>query len=159
ESDVKFIYAFPLGDMGVFIAHFEEEINDPGIHYDFLKLLSSILFAHLLDEKKLSKLKTENRFYQSVLNAPIIAYREHSEHRSTYNLKAQELFNIDRHHHLELFLRDVSYEHVNLYKETISRLLSKSQESRDLRYRYQEKHILEKLYGLKIGDEHIIMSL
>ncbi len=159
ESDVKFIYAFPLGDIGVFIAHFEEEINDPGIHYDFLKLLSSILFAHLLDEKKLSKLKTENRFYQSVLNAPIIAYREHSEHRSTYNLKAQELFNIDRHHHLELFLRDVSYEHVNLYKETISRLLSKSQESRDLRYRYQEKHILEKLYGLKIGDEHIIMSL
>ena len=37
ESDVKFIYAFPLGDMGVFIAHFEEEINDPGIHYDFFK--------------------------------------------------------------------------------------------------------------------------
>ena len=159
EEDVKFVYAFPLGDQGVFLIHFEEEIKDPGLHYDFLKLLSSILFAHLLDEKKLSKIKVENRFYQSVINAPILAYREHTEVKSTYNEAAQKLFKIDRHHHLELFLRDVSYEHVNSYKETIQRLLAKSGETKDLRYRYQEKHILEKLYGLKIGDEHIVMSL
>ncbi len=159
EEDTKFLYAFPLGDMGVFLVHFEEAIQDPGIHYDFLKLLSSILFTHLLDEKKLSKLKTENRYYESVINAPILAYRELDESRSTYNEQAQQLFNIDRHHHLELFLRDLSYEHINIYKETIQRLLSKSGETKELRYRYQEKHILEKLYGLKIGDEHIVMSL
>ena len=159
EKDIHFVYAFPMGDQGVFLTHFEEEIQDPGLHYDLLKLLSAILFAHLLDEKKLSKIKTENRFYQSVINAPILAYRELTEHRSTYNEAAQALFHIDRHHHLELYLRDVSYEHVNHYKETIQRLLNKSGETKDLRYRYQEKHILEKLYGLKIGDEHIVMSL
>src|SRR3989339_90948 len=159
EEEIKFVYAFPLGDIGVFLIHIEEEIKDPGIHYDFLKLISSILFGHLLDEKKLSKMKEENRFYQSALNAPILSYRELSEHQSTYNESAQKLFRIDSHHHLELFLRDLSYEHVSLYKETIQRLLNKSGETKELRYRYQEKHILEKLYGLKIGDEHIVMSL
>ena len=159
EEEIKFVYAFPLGDIGVFVIHFEEDIKDPGLHYDFLKLLSSILFGHMLDEKKLSKMKEENRFYQTALNAPILSYRELTEHKSTYNESAQKLFRIDSHHHLELFLRDLSYEHVALYKETVQRLLNKSGETKELRYRYQEKHILEKLYGLKIGDEHIVMSL
>jgi EAL domain-containing protein (putative c-di-GMP-specific phosphodiesterase class I)/GGDEF domain-containing protein len=159
ETDTTFIYCFPLADQGVFLVHFEEEIKDPGLHYDFLKLLSSILLGHLLDEKRLSRLKNENRFYSNVIEAPILAYRELSEHKSTYNEAAQHLFNIDRHHHFELFLRDVSYEHVNKYKEIISKCLNKSGEVFELRYRYQEKHILEKLYGLKIGDEHIVMSL
>ncbi len=159
EEDIKFIYTYPLGDVGAFAVHLEEELADPGKYYDLFKLISAILFAHVLDEKKLSKLKTENRFYEHVLNSPILAYREHRENRSSYNDEAQKLFNIDKHYHLELFLRDVSYEHIHTYKETISRLLNKSGESREIHYRYQEKNILEKLYSLKIGDEHIIMSL
>ena len=159
EADVQFIYAFPVGDLGVFLIHFGEKIEDPGIHYDLLKLISGLLFAHVMDEKKMSRIKRENAFYQKVINAPILAYRELRESRSTYNDEACTLFHIDKHHHLELFLRDVSYEHVNLYKETVQRLLSKSEEYKILRYRYQEKHILEKLYGLKIGDEHVVMSL
>jgi EAL domain-containing protein (putative c-di-GMP-specific phosphodiesterase class I)/GGDEF domain-containing protein len=159
EADIKFVYAFPLADQGVFISHFEETIQDPGLHYDFLKLTAAILLGHLLDEKKLSRIKHENHFYERVINAPILTYRELKEHKSTYNEAAQHLFHIDSHHHLELFLRDVSYEHVNLYKDTLMRLLNKSGETVELRYRYQEKHILEKLYSLKIGDEHIVMSL
>ncbi|MDY0075384.1 MAG: diguanylate cyclase [Acholeplasmataceae bacterium] len=159
EDDIKFVYAFPLGDQGVFLAHFEQEIKDPGEHYDLLKLVSAILFAHVLDEKKLTKIKEENRFYSEVINAPILAYRELNDHRSTYNEAAQNMFNIDKHHHFELFLRDVSYEHVNHYKQTIQHLLNHSGETSDLTYRYQEKHIHEKLYGLKIGEEHIVMSL
>ncbi len=159
DDNIQFIYAFPLGDVGVFAIHLEEQIIDPGKYYDLFKLMSAILFAHVLDEKKLSKLKKENRFYASVLNSPILAYRELSESRSNYNDEAQALFNIDKHYHLELFLRDVSYEHIHLYKEAISHLLNKSGETKELFYRYQEKNILEKLYSLKIGDEIVIMSI
>lgn len=159
EPEVKFIYAFPLGDLGVFAIYLDEDIQDPGQHYDLFSLMGAILFAHVLDEKKLSKLKKENRFYQQVLNSPILAYRELSETRSTYNDEAQQMFGIDKHHHLELFLRDVSYEHIHLYKEIIHRLLNKAGEAKEISYRYQEKHILEKLYSLKIGDEIIVMSI
>lgn len=159
EADVSFIYAFPIGDIGVFAIYFEEEIKDPGIHYDLLKLISAIIYAHILDEKKITKIKKENRFYQQALNAPILYYRELTESKSTYNDQAQTLFHVDRHHHLELFLRDMSYEHVRTYKETIQRLLNNPGETKELLYRYQEKHILEKMYSLKIGDEHIVMSL
>lgn len=158
-EDVSFVYAFPLGDEGVFVIHFEEDIKDPGIHYDLLKLMTAILFAHLQDEKKLSKLKKENRFYQSVLDAPILAYREYRESRSTYNPAAMKLFNIESHHHIELFLRDVSYEFINIYKDTLRKLMSRSGEQKELLYKYQEKHILEKMYSLRIGDEIVVMSL
>ncbi|MBU1141545.1 MAG: GGDEF domain-containing protein [Firmicutes bacterium] len=159
EEDVNFIYTYPLGDLGVFAVYMDEVINDPGKYYDLFKLMSAILFAHLLDEKKLTKLKKENRFYANVLNSPILAYRELTENKSTYNDEAQSLFRIDKHYHLELFLKDVSYEHIHSYKEVIQRLLNKSGETKELFYKYQEKHILEKFYSLKIGDEHIIMSL
>jgi len=158
-GEINFVYAFPLGDLGVFAAHFTEKIDDPGIYYDLLKLVSAILFAHVLDEKKLTKLKKDNRFYHQVLNSPILYYRELSESKSTYNDFSCELFNIDKHFHLELFLRDISYEYVNLYKETIHRLFNKPGEVSELLYKYQEKFILEKLYSLKIGDEIIIMSI
>ncbi len=159
EDDVKFVYAFPLGDQGVFQVHFDQEIKDPGIHYDLLKLISAILFAHLQDEKKLSKLKTENRYYQAVLNSPFLAYREYREERSTYNEEAMKLFQIDRHQHIELFLRDVSYDDVNLYKESLKKLMMRSGEQKELLYKYQEKHILEKMYSLRIGDDMVVMSI
>ncbi|MBE0701177.1 MAG: hypothetical protein IH571_05775, partial [Acholeplasmataceae bacterium] len=149
EDDVKFVYTLPLGDAGVLSVHFEEEIKDPGLHYDLIKLMGSILFTHVLDEKKTNRFKQENRYYRQALNSPILAYRELSEHKSTYNDAAQVLFHVDEHHHLELFLRDVSYAHIHIYKETIAKLLSKPGETRSLLYKYQEKHILEKLYAIK----------
>ena len=159
EDDVGYVYAFPIGDMGVYIVHFEKVLRDPGEYYDVLKVISTILHAHLLDEKKLSKIKHENRFYKDIINSPILAFREHREVRSTYNDTACRLLNVEKHHHMELFLRDLSYEHVHIYKDTIFRLLAKPGLTQELLYRYQEKHILEKLYSLKIGDEIVIMSL
>ncbi|MDR4968770.1 MAG: EAL domain-containing protein, partial [Acholeplasmataceae bacterium] len=159
ENDISFVFIYPLGDEGVLTIHLEEEIKDPGKYYDLFKLMSAILYAHILDEKKLTKLKKQNRYYSQVLNAPIIAYRELTDTKSTYNDEAMELFHVDKHHHLELFLRDMSYEHVHRYKEIVQRLLNKSGESQEILYRYQEKDILEKLYSLKTGDENIVMSL
>ena len=159
EDDVKFVYGFPVGDLGAMLVHFETVVKDPGEHYDLLRLVANILYAHLLDDKKTSRFKRENRTYQGILDSPLFAFRELSEARSTYNETAQKLFHIDRHHHLELFLRDVSYEYVHAYKDAIQQLFAKPGQVKELLYVYQGKHIVERMYALRIGEEIFIMSL
>ncbi|MFA6800478.1 MAG: EAL domain-containing protein [Acholeplasmataceae bacterium] len=158
EEDVQFVYAFPLGDLGVFSVYLSEALSDPAMYYDLLKLVSSILFVHILDEKKLVNFKKENHMYRQILNAPIIAYRLYSELSSTYNDAAMKLFDIDKHYHLELFLRDVSYEYVREYQDSIQSCLKRSGEMKQLMYTYQNRHILEKMFSFKEGDETYIMS-
>jgi EAL domain-containing protein (putative c-di-GMP-specific phosphodiesterase class I)/GGDEF domain-containing protein len=159
EDDVSFIYAFPMLDMGVFLVHLEEEIKDPATYYDFFKLISAILYTRLIDEKRMKHLKHENDFYKHVLDSPIISYRELTDSRSTYNKSAMSLFAIEEHYHLELFIRDLSYEYVNTYKDIISYLFVHPNEEKHMAYTYQGKNILEKLYSIKVRDEVIIMSL
>ncbi len=158
EDDVQFVYAFPLGDLGVFAVYLDKPLSDPAMYYDLLKLVSSILFTHLLDEKKMLKFKKENHMYRQVLNAPIIAYRLYSDLGSTYNDMAISLFQIEKHYHLELFLRDVSYEYVHEYQDAINTCLRRPGEIRQLMYVYQNKHILEKMFSFKEGDETYVMS-
>lgn len=158
NDEVKFVYAFPLGDLGVFVIYLEEALTDSAMYYDLLKLVSSILFSHLLDEKKLKTFKKENHMYRQIINAPIICYRLYSELGSTYNDQAMKLFDIDKHEHLELFLRDVSYEYVHAYKDAIQSAMQRAGEIKQLMYTYQNKNILEKMYSFKEGDETYIMS-
>ncbi len=159
DETVGFVYALPIGDEGVFVCHLEEVLEDPAAYYDVLKLTSAVIFSHLKDEQRLRKLKAENRFYGQVINAPTFVYREMTETRSTYNDEAMKLFNIDKHHHFELFLRDVSYEYVNAYKNLVRKLFQKPGESGQILYTYQERHILEKLYSIKYQDGVTIVSL
>ncbi len=159
SDDINFVYAFPLGDMGVFSIYFEEALTDPAIHYDMLKLVSSIVFAHLLDEEKIKSFKKENHLQRQLLNAPILSYRIHSELGSTYNDMAMKLFNIEKHYYIDLFLRDVSYEYVHTYKQTLKSCLNRCGEIKTLQYVYQNKHIIEHLYSFKEGDETYVMSI
>ncbi len=159
DDTVGFVYALPIGDNGVFVCHLEETLEDPARHYDLLKLISSIIFSHLADEKRLLKLKEENSFYRQVMNSPIIAYREMTATRSTFNDEAMSLFGVDQHHHFELFMRDISYEYVNTYKNLVRTLFAKPGESGQILYTYQEKHILEKLFSIKYQDDVTILSI
>ena len=101
----------------------------------------------------------EKKVYNTVINSSILCYREMTETRSTFNDEAMALFGIDKHHHFELFLRDVSYEYVNQYKATVRKLFAKPGEVASILYTFQEKHILEKLYSIKYKDEVVIVSL
>lgn len=158
DESVGFIYAFPMGDLGVFSVYFKEVLTDPAKYYDMLKLVNAIVYAHMLDETRLKHLKMENHLQRQVLNAPILAYRLHQEASSTYNDMAMKLFDIEKHYHLELFLRDVSYEYVHAYKQAIASCLNRPGEIKTLQYVYQNKHIEEKMYSFKEGDETYVMS-
>jgi EAL domain-containing protein (putative c-di-GMP-specific phosphodiesterase class I)/GGDEF domain-containing protein len=158
-EDVKFVFAFPLSNIGVFVAHYENEINDPGPIYDILKLTSDVIYTRLMDEKINHRLKKENRYKDLILNSPIIASRILTESKSYYNDAACQLFHIEQHHHIELFLRDVSIEHIKNYKDQMTLLRSKAGLVRDLFYKYQHLHIYEKMYALRVDDEIEIISL
>ncbi|MEF3692639.1 MAG: EAL domain-containing protein [Acholeplasmataceae bacterium] len=158
NEDVGFIDAFPLSCGGAFVVYFEKDLGDPGQFYDILKLISAIIDGHLIEEKRLEEAKRDRRYYQRAFNSPIFYYRELTQTKSTYNDQAMELFQVEKHHHIELFLKDVSYEHIHLYKEALSNLFSHVGETKSISYKYQEKYIYEKMYSLKKGDEVIIMS-
>ncbi len=159
DDTVGFVYALPIGDEGVFVCHLEEVLEDPAVYYDLLKLIASILFAHLADEKRLNQLKDDNRFYTSIINAPIIAFREMTATKSTYNDEAMTLFGVDKHHHFELFLRDMSYDYVHAYKKAVRTLFANPGKSEQILYTYQEKHILEKMYSIKYRNDVTIISI
>lgn len=158
NEEVGFVYGFPLSYGGVFVIYFENEFNDPGQFYDLLKLVSAILDGHFKEEKRLEEAKRDRRYYQRAFNSPIFYYRELTQTKSTYNDQAMDLFQVEKHHHIELFLKDMSYEHIHLYKDAISSLFSHVGEIKEISYKHQEKYIYEKMYSLKKGDEVIIMS-
>jgi EAL domain-containing protein (putative c-di-GMP-specific phosphodiesterase class I)/GGDEF domain-containing protein len=158
-DDVEFIFAFPLADEGVFVAHYDKTIVDPGPLYDLLKLTSDMIYTRLVDEKANERLKNENRYKEQILNSPLIASRILSETGSYYNDTAMKLFNIDQRHHIELFLRDVSVEHIKNYKDQIALLKSKAGLTRELMYTYQNIHVYEKMYALRVDDNIEIVSM
>lgn len=159
DDQVGFVYALPIGDEGVFVCHLTEILEDPAVYYDLLKLISAILFAHVIDEKRLKKLKSTNQFHTHVIQSPIFAYRQMTQTQSTFNDQAMKLFNIEKHHHFELFLRDVSYEYVRQYKDIVQSLFAKPGKSEQFLYTYQGKHILEKMYSILYQDDVTIISI
>ncbi|MFA5560598.1 MAG: EAL domain-containing protein [Acholeplasmataceae bacterium] len=158
EGDIGFIYAFSLADRGVIEIRMSEQMKDPGIYYDLLKLLSTIIHAHLIDEDRFKKYKKQNSFYKKQLNSPLMAIRILNNYSQTYNEKAQELLSISEHEHLEIFLKDVSYDSIHQYKEIIAKLLQAPNRKAELLYNYQNKSILEKFVSFKQDDEVFIMS-
>lgn len=158
DETIPFVYAFPILDYGVFLVHMDQEVVDPAEHYDLFKLVSYLLFTRLAYEKQNRKRALMLAFYEQTLNSPILAYRELTESRSTYSEEAMALFEIEKHHHIELFLRDLSYEYVHPYKEAMSHLFAETKSFFTLQYKYQDKYIIEKMYGLKRDDEVVIVS-
>lgn len=158
DDETKFVFSFPIGDIGVFLIYLQEDISDPSAYYDLFKLIAAYLFTHFNSLKQQQRIRYENQFYQKVVNNPWFAYRELREERSTYNDAARQLLQIDKHHHLELFLRDVSYADVHHYQEAVRYLFTHPNQTKSLLYTYQNKQIKEQLFSLQIQDEVVVMS-
>jgi len=57
-----------MGDQGVFLTHFEEEIQDPGLHYDLVKTSFSLFCLRILLDRKevIQKYKTRKFVFISL---------------------------------------------------------------------------------------------
>lgn len=159
DKDVQFVYAYPLSDFGVFLVHMSEEISDPSIYYDVFKMMSAMLTNHLIDEQKMERLRSENTFLNQLIESPLFSMRITSENYTTYNIEAQKLLDAEIHLPLELFYIDLEYHFVKQYQETIQTLFARPNQSKELVYLYQNKHIREKMYSIKDKDEIKIVSL
>lgn len=158
DEKTSFVYNFPMGKDGVFTASFEASIPDPETYYDALKVLGNVIYAHLLDERKNDRLRRNNRFYEAILASSVVMLRYMDEMTSTYNDAAQRFFGIDRHHHLEIFLRDMSYEFVSDYKKTIQTMFGKADVTKTMSYRFQDKHVFERMHAFRIDERIYVVS-
>ena len=159
ESDITFIYAFPMGDLGVFVVHLDQEVHDPGAFYDDFKFIATLIYAKVTDEAHMKSLKNDLYIYEKMIQSDLLAIRMHTRIRSTYNQKAQTLFGIEAHQHLELFLRDVQYDDVRNVQQAIDYLMTHPNEMKDVIYHYQNKTIVETMISFKSQDQIVLVSL
>ncbi|HHW79604.1 MAG TPA: GGDEF domain-containing protein [Acholeplasmataceae bacterium] len=157
DDKVNFIYAFPV-DEGIAIAFYlEEELLDPSKYYELYEGIATIIYTKLLDIRINERLLKENKFYQDIVLSSSIPVRIMTETKSLYNESATEFFNISYNEHLEIFLRDVSVHDIPLYNTTVKRLFNYPNERKIIKYKYQEKIIIEHLYAIvKNGEVNII---
>lgn len=64
SNDIKYVYAIPLEKEGAFLVYFDEVVNDPEIYYDFVKLISALIYSKISRENKIKGLRKENFFFQ-----------------------------------------------------------------------------------------------
>ncbi|MFP4186907.1 MAG: EAL domain-containing protein [Acholeplasmataceae bacterium] len=158
DEKVAYAYSFPMGKDGVFTAFFAEAIPDPERYYDVLRVLANVIHAHVLNERKNDRLKRYNRFYEAIIDTSVMMLRYMDDTTSTYNETAQAFFGVDRHHHLEIFLRDVSSEYVSNYKKAVRTMFNKADVTKTITYRFQDKHVLERMHALRIDERIHVVS-
>lgn len=158
EDSVKYIYAYPLFDLGVFIVYLDKDVTDPATYFDLFKGIAGIVYSQLMDDEKRIKLRLENEFYGKILSSNLMPVRILSEHTVTYNIVAQKLLNVDSHLPMELFYRQIGISEVKSYQLTIQRLFSRANQMDEVIYTLNDKHIREKVESVMHGDEVKVIS-
>ncbi|VEU82554.1 EAL domain-containing protein [Acholeplasma hippikon] len=157
-DDIKYLFAFPIYDQGVFLVHFDIDVIDPGEYYDLLRGISSILYTMLVDEEKRQRLRDDLQFLKKIFDSNLTPYRIMCEAHTSYNIPAQKLLNADSHMPYEIFLRNLGVHEVKSYEILIERLFSKPNLSDAVTYLYQGKQIRERLISIQDKNEIKIIS-
>lgn len=157
-EEVGYIYAYPIYDLGVFIVHLEKEIQDPGIYYDLFKGLSNIIYALMVDDKRVRAEKKENQFLENVFASPIFSLRIMSKNQSKYNISAQNLLSINQYDPLEIFLRNIHPSDIHRYESTIKELFIRGNQQAEITYHYLDKYITEYFTSIQKGEEIVVIS-
>lgn len=158
EEEIKFVYGFYINDDFLISFYLDEEINDPAIYYELFLGIKTIIELRVLNLKMQSSLILESKYLSNLINNPILPIRILTANDLSYNEQAQKLFNVDRKHLLELWLRELSLTDAKMYEETIKRLFNYPNEAKIIQYGYQDLTILEYLYAYKKGEDIEIIS-
>ena len=158
-EEIKYVLALPIVDVGVILVHFDDKQKDPSIHYDIFKVVSSIVYARLVDEKNIIRQKAENNFLNNILKSNFLPFRIQSEYYAVYNDLAKTIFDCDAHLAIQDFYNFIDNSNVHEYRSMIRRLLVATKEKHILTYSFKGKIIKESALSLKDGDETKIISV
>lgn len=158
SDDIKFVYGFYVSENFLISFYLDEEISDAAIYYELLLGIKTIINLRVLTLENQAGLIGDSKYLTSLLNNPIMPIRRLTNHELTYNEQAQKLFKIDRKYLLELWLRELSLVDAKMYEDTLNRLFNYPNESKIIKYQYQNLIILEYLYAYKVLDTTEIIS-
>lgn len=153
-SDTKYVYAVPIENEGAFLVYFDENINDPEIYYDFVKLLSSLIYSKINRENKFKVLRKENFFITNILKSDLFALRTVTELKTTYNKRAQKMLGQGENDYVDLFVTKLNPNYIREYRQNLAKLFQAPNQVIDLSYQYQNLYIKEKLISF-LDDEQI----
>lgn len=159
SQDTKYVYGVPLEQDGALLVYFDEEIKDPEIYYDFVKLLSGLIFSKLNRENKLKVMRKENFFLTNIIRSDLMPIRTLSEIKTTYNNLAQHLFNIEEHDHIDIFVNKIKPEYIKNYRDTLRKMFSKPNQKMKLNYKYKNQFIEETMVSIQDEEQIKIVSV
>ena len=159
SNDIKYVYAIPLEKEGAFLVYFDEVVNDPEIYYDFVKLISALIYSKISRENKIKGLRKENFFLSNVISSELAPIRVASESKVTYNQAAQKLLKEDESTYIDHFISKIKAEHIRNYRELMRRMLANPNQVEEVRYQYQNLYIREKLVSILDEDEIKVVSI
>ncbi|MFA5692064.1 MAG: hypothetical protein WC907_00480 [Acholeplasmataceae bacterium] len=159
NEETKYIYAFPIFDLGVFIIHLDEVITDPATYYDLLKGINNIIFTILNDYQNFLKLESDNYFLKQLFNSKLFALRIIDENHQSLNPLAEIILNDTTNYPLESFLSNLNIKESSLYKDILKDLFLTENKQRELTYSYKDKQIKETFISIKDNNKIKIVSL
>ncbi len=158
DVNTKYVYGIPLEGQGAFLVYFEENIVDPETYYDFVKLISGLIFSKLNQENKLKVFRKENLFLTNILKSDLIALRTLTEIKTTYNPLAQKMFMQDENQYIDSFYMKLKPDFIRVYREQIKKMFQKPNQKALINYRYDNKFIEERMVSILDGDQIKIVS-
>jgi EAL domain-containing protein (putative c-di-GMP-specific phosphodiesterase class I)/GGDEF domain-containing protein len=159
DEGVRYIYAYPLYDLGVFMVYLDQDINDPAVYFDLFKGISGIIYSYFMDEQKRGKLRIDNEFYEKILSSNLLPIRILSEYQTSYNIFAQKLLNVESHEPLELYYHHMDALSIKNYQMMIQRLMQKGNLQDEIVYALGTRQIREKVISMRHGDDIKLISV
>lgn len=156
SDDIKFIYSFPLDDLGVFVVYLDYLIK-PDQYYDIFKYFSEMIYLYLV----LGNLRNEDsnkiKMYENLFSSSLIPFRKLELSLTSYNNAAQNIFNLGKQSDINTFLGELDYMVQNEYKILLKKVIQNPNNPYNITYNYKNKVIEEKLIGIKTGMNEVII--
>lgn len=157
NEDIKYLYSFYIEDNFLISFYIKEELKDYALFYELFKGIKTIINLRVLSLSNNKLLISEAKYLHHLINNEVMPMRVMNEVSISLNKTAQLLFKIDNKKPLELFLRDLSLTDSKMYEDAIKRLYNYPNETKVIKYQYQDLTIKEYLFAYKhLGKINII---
>ena len=157
STDFKYLYSFYINDDFLITFYIKEELKDYALFYELFKGIKTIINLRVINLDNNKNLISEAKYLHHLINNEVMPMRIITDTNITYNKTSLKLFNIDNKMPLELFLRDLSLTDSKMYEEALKRLYNYPNETKVIKYMYQDLMILEYIFAYKhLGSINLI---
>lgn len=148
EESVKFVYSFPLEDLGA-ISFYLNHLIKPDQYYDIYRHVSELVFLYLSNLNNRNVELNELNLYKNFLDSKIIPIRILNYSFASINERAQKLLEISKSHLIEDYVNEMDIPTQQKYFAILNKVRTNANEIHSITYQFNDRMIEEKLISFK----------